>query len=243
MNKGIRTTSPYGAYIKWMVERALAHPALVSPFFSLWKSGRLEPEQFKIFAANYDHWITSNITRLGLTYISVSDLLSRIAIISILNDELGNGNPNKAHVCLSQQWLDGLLPRVCGHPFDRGSTDLLLLPTTWSLYEESLELCGHPDVAVACGAFLAQEWHGYGHLVKLGEGFQNYKSLYQPEEWPHVSSYFGLARMKRKHREWSVHLALRACKTEEDVERLEYGFLHFLDLLADFWYKLYAAIR
>ncbi|WP_340614555.1 iron-containing redox enzyme family protein [Xenorhabdus thailandensis] len=218
--------------------------ALDNNFYKLWMSQKLNAKQLEVFADNYYHWISPTVTRLAKTFVVTDDLVSRLEILHNIRDELGGGNLEDVHIFVLRRWLDGLLEKHTGHPFqnlDSSSTELL--PTTLALTEQSLNLCSR-NAACANGAILAQEWHAYTQFVKLYEGFRHYMDAYELDEFHDICEYLyiHIGWAEKEHKIQSIITAARSCKNADDFAELKYGFNGFISLLGDFWDELYTEI-
>jgi pyrroloquinoline quinone (PQQ) biosynthesis protein C len=232
------------AEIKKLTDKLKSHRALDNGFYRLWMSEQLSGPQLRVFANNYYHRIYPTVDRLARAFVVTEDLVSRAAFVQNINDELGDGDANGAHVRLLARWLDGLLKACTGEGFDVNRSDADLLPATRRLTEQSLKLCSSSAPA-ANGAILAQEWHAYMQLVNIYEGFRNYLSCYDLEDFHNQSEYFyiHIGWAEKEHKEQSILTAARSCKSASDIAELGEAYLTMLDLIADFWDALHDAIR
>ncbi|CAM5269233.1 iron-containing redox enzyme family protein [Streptomyces xanthochromogenes] len=228
-----------------LAESVYRHPALNNAFYDLWRSTELPAAKVEIVARNFFAQVAPTVNRLALVFLRMSpdDLVARSETVENLNDEMGNGDPKKVHTVLLKNFFSVLLSRIQGHEVEFDDIDPTVLPATQRVVDEGAKLFGHENVKVGCGALLAQEWHAYAQLVYLYEGSRNYMRHFALEEFHEHCEFFYLhiGAAEKEHKLHAVSSSAALCKTEEDLEALEFGFTSYLDLLADFWQELAVA--
>ncbi|GAA2466378.1 iron-containing redox enzyme family protein [Streptomyces macrosporus] len=245
-----RTTESAEAVEKRVLELAESvyrHPALNNAFYDLWCSTELSVEGVETVARNFYAQVSPTVNRLALVFLRMSpdDLVARAETAENINDEMGNGDPEKVHTVLLKNFFSALLSRIRGHEVDFDDIDPTVLPATRRLVEEGARLFGDENVKVGCGALLAQEWHAYAQLVRLYEGSRNYMHHFPLEEFHEHCEFFYLhiGAAEKEHKLHAVSSSAALCGNEEDLAALEHGFTRYLDLLADFWNELADAVR
>ncbi|HYS34842.1 MAG TPA: iron-containing redox enzyme family protein [Pseudonocardiaceae bacterium] len=220
------------------------HPALNNPFYETWRAGKLPVADVELVARNFYEHVAPTANRLATVFLRLTDERARAETIENLSDELGHGDPNNVHALLLRRMLEDLLSRMHGRPVDFDEVDSTVLPETRKLVHQGMALFGDERPEVGCGALLAQEWHAYPQLVYLYEGMRNYMDLYSLEDF-HVNSeyfYLHIGATEKEHKVHSISTAAQMCRTEEQIALLEYGYLSYLDLLAQYWNGLYQAL-
>jgi len=230
-----------------LAESVYRHPALDNEFYRLWRAVELDADRVEIVARNFYAQVAPTANRIASVFLRMNpdDTAARAETIENLNDELGNGRADKVHTVLLKNFFAELLTRLRGCPVRFDDLSAAVLPATRRLVDEGAALFGDPCVQVGCGALLAQEWHAYPQLVYLYEGARNYLPHFALEEFHEHSEYFYLhiGATEKEHKTHSVSTSAALCHTEEELAALEKGFTGYLDLLADFWGELYAAVK
>ncbi|MFI6414736.1 iron-containing redox enzyme family protein [Streptomyces sp. NPDC050585] len=229
-----------------LAESVYRHPALNNAFYDLWRSTELSAEQVETVARNFYAQVSPTVNRLALVFLRMSpdDVAARSETVENINDEMGNGDPAKAHTVLLKNFFSALLSRIRGHEVDFDDIDPTVLPATRRLVEQGAALFGHENVRVGCGALLAQEWHAYAQLVHLYEGARNYLHHFALEEFHEHCEFFyiHIGTAEKEHKLHAVSSSAALCRDEEDLAALEHGFTSYLGLLADFWQELADAV-
>ena len=230
-----------------LAESVYRHPALDNEFYGLWRGTELGADQVEIVARNFYAQVAPTANRIALVFLRMNpeDAAARAETVENLNDELGNGVADKVHSVLLKNFFAELLTRLRGRPVRFDDIPAAALPATRRLVEEGAALFGDPRVQVGCGALLAHEWHAYPQLVYLYEGARNYLPHFALEEFHEHCEYFYLhiGATEKEHKVHSVSTSAALCHTTEELAALEKGFTGYLDLLADFWRELYAAVK
>lgn len=225
----------------------MEHAAVKNPFYDMWIADQLEPDEVELFVANFFARVERTPVRIALAFLNMTDVAARAETVENLYDEMGLGDPAKVHSVILRGFLETLLSRMRGHEvdFDDVRSRNPLLPSTVRLIEKSEQIFSSPEPQVVCGALLAQEWHAYPQLVRLYEGFRNYRKFFGFEEFHENCEYFYLhiGATEKEHKVHSLSTAAKACRTAEDIKNLERGFNAYLDLLAENWTEIHQAIR
>ncbi len=221
------------------------HPAMRNPFYDLWMAEPLPVEQVEIVARNFYERVRRTPDRIALAFLHMTDTAARAETVENLYDEAGHGTPAKVHSVLLRGFFEILLSRLRGCPVDFDEITAPVLPSTVRLIEHGEKIFSSPSPQVVCGALLAQEWHAYPQLVCLYEGVRNYRSYFELEEFHENCEYFYLhiGATEKQHKIHSLSTAARTCRTEAELADLERGFITYLDLLADNWAEIHAAVQ
>lgn len=245
-----RATSPNSAHgtveqrVHALAESSSTHPAVDNQFYDLWMNTRLSADHVELVARNFYERVRETPYRLALAVLHVNDIRARSETVENLNDEMGEGDPSKAHTVLLKRFFEELLSRMHGRPVVFEQLDQPILPSTAKVVSEGREVFSSPSSPTACGALLAQEWHAYPQLVKLYEGARNYSGYFGLEEFHENCEFFYLhiGATEKEHKRQSLSTAAALCKSEEDVVALEHGFSTYLNLLAAHWAEIHEAI-
>jgi hypothetical protein len=221
------------------------HPAVKNSFYELWMAQPLATRQVEIVARNFYERVSRTPERIALAFLHMNDTLARAETVENLSDEMGRGLLSKVHSVLLRSFFETLLTRMRGAPVDLDEIDAPVLPSTTRLIEVGEKVFSSPYPQEVCGALLAQEWHAYPQLVRLYEGVRNYRDLFGLEEFHENCEYFYLhiGATEKEHKVHSLSTAARTCHSMADLEYLERGFATYLDLLAENWADIYAAIQ
>jgi heme oxygenase-like protein len=221
------------------------HPALRNAFYELWMSQPLSADQVEVVARNFYERVRRTPDRIALAFLHMTDLKARAETVENLSDEMGHGNAAKVHSVLLREFFESLLSRLRGRPVDFDGLAAPVLASTVRLVEAGEKVFSSPYPQEVCGALLAQEWHAYPQLVYLYEGVRNYRKYYELEEFHESCEYFYLhiGATEKEHKIHSLSTAAQMCHTSADIELLERGFYTYLDLLAENWAEIHAAIQ
>jgi len=142
-------------------------------------------------------------------------------------------------------FFEELLSRLRGRRVSFDEIGAPVLPSTVRLIEGGEKVFSSPYPPESCGALLAQEWHAYPQLVFLYEGVRNYRDHFGLEEFHENCEYFYLhiGATEKEHKVHSLSTAAQMCRTATDLEHLERGFTTYLNLLADNWAEIHAAVQ
>lgn len=221
------------------------HPAVRNAFYQLWMTEQLTPDEVELVARNFYARVSRTPIRIALAFLNMNDITAQAETVENLYDEMGHGDPTKAHSVILRDFLQTLLSRMRGHDVDLLTTKAPVLASTERLIEESEKLFNSPHPQEVCGALLAQEWHAYPQLVYLYEGVRNYRHHFELEEFHENCEFFYLhiGATEKQHKIHSLSTAAKACHTTEDVEHIERGFTTYLNLLADNWTEIHHTLR
>jgi hypothetical protein len=221
------------------------HAAVKNAFYELWMAKPLSAAQVEIVARNFYERVSRTPERIALAFLNVPDVTARAETVENLNDEMGHGDPAKAHSVILRDFLETLLSRLHGHEVRLDELDTRILPSTVRLIEGGEKVFSSPYPPEVCGALLAQEWHAYPQLVCLYEGVRNYRHLYGLEEFHEQCEYFYLhiGATEKQHKIHSLSTAAQMCRTPDDLAHLERGFNTYLGLLAANWSEIHSAIE
>lgn len=231
--------------VRELAEGCASHPALNNDFYKLWMGRVLTPRQVEVFAENFYARVKNTPDRIALAFLHMTDVTARVETVQNLADEMGMGDPKKAHSVLLRQFFDTLLTRLHGRPANFDSAAAPLLKTTRDLITEGRRVFSSDNPAEACGALLAQEWHAYPQLVYVYEGVRNYMELFGIEEFHECCEYFYLhiGATEKQHKVHSLMTAAQMCRSEDDYRALERGFMTYLNLLADNWDEIHRTVN
>lgn len=146
-------------------------------------------------------------------------------------------------------YLEDLLSRLTGRTI--GFKDIEqypLLPSTEAFIAEQRELytvSSRNNPRRIIGALLAQEWLAYSMLTRLYEGARNYQHLYPSNDCFHEHCeyfYVHIGDAEKEHKIQAVEAAVQQCKNQEDLEELRCAFFHFLEITAQYWNGIAAAM-
>jgi pyrroloquinoline quinone (PQQ) biosynthesis protein C len=231
--------------IRAIAESVKQHPALDNNFYKLWMSKRLSAGQVEIFARNYYERVSNTPDRIALAFLHMTDTTARAETVENLYDEMGNGDPSRAHLLILGRFFEGLLTKLRGRPVDFAGLEAPILASTRTLVTEGRKIFSSPEPARVCGALLAQEWHAFTQLVYIYEGVRNYMELFGLEEFHESCEYFYLhiGSAEKEHKIHAVSTAAQMCESNRDIELLRAGFDAYLSLLAANWEEIYTEIN
>jgi pyrroloquinoline quinone (PQQ) biosynthesis protein C len=221
------------------------HPAVNNAFYDMWIAEELTTDEVELVAKNFYERVRRTPIRIALAFLHMKDLTARAETVENLYDEMGHGDPAKAHSVILRDFLENLLSRMRGHDVDLDTVKAPVLPSTLRLIEESEKTFSSRYPQEVCGALLAQEWHAYPQLVSLYEGVRNYRRHYGFEEFHEQCEFFYLhiGATEKEHKVHSLSTAAKACSSLEDIKQLEWGFTAYLDLLAENWAEIHRTLR
>ncbi|GAA2410095.1 hypothetical protein GCM10010191_18500 [Actinomadura vinacea] len=235
----------YEAPIRDLAATTHKHPALDNGFYRHWQSGPLPYEQVSVFAREFYARTVNTSVMVALSVLHTEDLAARVECVKNLYSEYGNGDPEKAHLLLLEQFLADLLTRLGVRqivPDDLRAAEPL--PSTAAFSGGQRALFTDDDQRVVQGALLGQEHLAYSMLVRLYEGVRNYKHLYGEDEFHEACEYFyvHIGEAEKEHKEQAVISAAQVCRTDADFARVQEGFEGFLDLTAGYWSGVHDAM-
>lgn len=235
---------PYIEEIDELAKSVFTHGALTNCFYKKWMKTELTDKQLIVFAINYFARVHATTHRLSLALSCIDDWVSRNEILHNLTDELGHGVNDNIHVLVLYRWINSLCIKLRLQKFDSIYKDNNILSETKTFIAITNQLCSSGKLQ-ACGAILAQEWHGYSQLGLLYEGFRNYKHYYENDEFHDVSEYFyiHLGRAEKEHKLQAIRIASRNCHSEHDFQIIQNSFKQYLVLLEEFWCAIYREIE
>jgi pyrroloquinoline quinone (PQQ) biosynthesis protein C len=241
------TVTPEQAHarIKALAESCAQHPAVSNAFYEQWMARKLTAEQVEIVARNFYERVRRTPDRIALAFLHMNDTRARAETVENLSDEMGHGDPRKVHAVILRSFFETLLSKLRDRPVELDEIEAPVLSSTVRLIEEGEKVFSSPYPQEVCGALLAQEWHAYPQLVRLYEGVRNYRDLFGLEEFHENCEYFYLhiGATEKQHKVHSLSTAALTCHSEADLEHLERGFNTYLDLLAENWAQIHAAIQ
>ena len=237
---------PFEARILELSHSVFNHGALNNKFYDLWRERRFSKDEFRVFSINYFARVHATTYRISLALTSIDDWVSRIEILNNLSDELGHGVNENVHVLVLCRWFNSLGLKLGLEEFVveyKNHKKLILSEKTTQFINETNGLCASGKME-ACGALLAQEWHGYSQLGLLHEGFRNYIDMYELDDFHDVGEYFyvHLGRAEKEHKLQANKIAGRNCQSKEEFEILKVSFNRYLGLLEEFWNAMYSDI-
>lgn len=221
------------------------HPALRNDFYRLWMAQALPVTDVELVCRNFFERVRRTPDRIALAFLNMNDVRARAETVENLSDEMGRGDPDKAHSVILRGFFETLLSRLHGRPVSLDEVDAPILPSTIRLIEGGEKVFSSPYPQEVCGALLAQEWHAYPQLVYLYEGVRNYRGYFELEEFHENCEYFYLhiGATEKQHKIHSLSTAALMCRSEADLEHLRRGFNTYLGLLADNWAEIHEKIR
>jgi hypothetical protein len=149
--------------IQSLAETVFDHEALNNEFYQRWTTGPLQLCEVEIFARNYMARTNNTATMAALSLIGASDLAfsTKIEILKNLYLEYGCGNPEKVDIVLLESYLQDLLSRLAGRPYDLRELEAypILASTRAFIAERSLHTDPGSSKNSRCvlGTLLAQE--------------------------------------------------------------------------------------
>ncbi|WP_086930230.1 TenA family transcriptional regulator [Agarilytica rhodophyticola] len=233
----------YESRIRELANTVFIHQALKNSFYELWVSRPFTEIEFRKFSHNYFYRVHATTRRLSVALVSIDDWNSKIQLLHNLSDELGAGFSENVHVRVLHRWINSLGRKIDSSWRFDAIDESMILDTTKEFIAETESLCQKGALS-ACGAILAQEWHGYTQIGLLYEGFRNYKPLYEFDDFHDVSEYFyvHLGRAEKEHKEQAVTMCARNCNSESDFLEMSDSFQRYLQLLAKFWDGIHLSI-
>ncbi|MFP3515931.1 iron-containing redox enzyme family protein [Pseudomonas sp. SIMBA_077] len=242
-HKGSLTTEHKQAIedpIEVLAHRVYASGALNNKFYDLWTSKPLQLKQIAILARNYGEFNRAFPEVLSIMISNTKNIEARTEYAKTLFSEMGNGQPNKVHSVLFDEWLLALGIKL-------GDAESLawiniekshpLLPQTCKLIEGEKILYA-TDCATGSGAQLALEWQAYTMLRRLYDGALQYKHLWSNEDEFHEACeyfYAHIGAVEKEHKTESLKAAKHFHTGPENQIRIEQGFFKHLQLFEDFW--------
>ncbi|KPM55185.1 hypothetical protein ACG83_14990 [Frankia sp. R43] len=233
--------------IEKMASSVFRHEALRNDFYERWTTRSLPAEEVRVFAVEYLTRTIRTSEMVALSVVNTADRAARTECVKNLFSEYGGGDPEKVHLTLLENFLADLLGRVSGYSV---TIDELYhespLPSTLAFSSGQRALFTSADQRVVQGALLAQEWLAYSMMVRLYEGFRNYKSYYSSEEEFHEHCeyfYVHIGEAEKEHRIQAVESAAHVCTDPTDLARVQVGFDGFLDLTVEYWRGVEARMR
>jgi DMATS type aromatic prenyltransferase len=117
------------------------HTLVDHPFFQRMEREQLNLEHIWLFFMNIRQWVTDVIPLLASIVGRIDDERIRCILVHQLNDELGNGNPDRIHSKLFEQFLTAIEPwrmksfneemLVLGQEFDQRLKEIYLDPNPY----------------------------------------------------------------------------------------------------------------
>ncbi|GAA2977767.1 iron-containing redox enzyme family protein [Actinokineospora diospyrosa] len=221
-------------------------PAIDNDFYRLWMGGPLPYPAVRVFAREYLSRTRFTAVMVALSVLNTTDLAARVECVKNLYSEYGNGNAEKAHLVLLENFLCDLLSRLAGHEVSTAELSLEEpLPSTAAFSAGQRELFSSTDQRVVQGALLAQEHLAFAMLTRLYEGVRNYKPLWPREDDFHEACeyfYVHIGEAEKEHKREAITSAAAVCRTEGDFAVLVSGYDTFLTLTAEYWRGVHRAV-
>lgn len=238
------STDDVEKHIQDLARSSSDHAAVDNEFYRLWMAQELSVQQVESVARNFYERVRHTPNRIALAFLHVDNVRARAETVENLNDEMGHGDPSKAHSVLLKQFFEILLSRMRGQQVSFDEIQAPVLPSTATLIRKGQEVFSSAHPQEACGALLAQEWHAYPQLVKLYEGVRNYSKYFDLEEFHENCEYFYLhiGATEKEHKIHSLSTAAQICRTPSQLAHLEVGFNTYLELLAKNWEEIYSTV-
>lgn len=238
--------------IQSLAETVVDSQALNNAFFRCWMTGPLQLREVEIFARNYMARTNNTATMAALTLTGARELnfLTRSEILKTLYSEYGGGNPEKIDIALLNSYLQDLLSRLAGRPYDLCELETypILASTRAFIAERSLytDSGNNKNSRLVLGTQLSQEWLARPMLTRLYEGARNYQHLYKSsDEFHEHCAYFyvhiGDAEKGRKIQ--AIKAAARGCDGLAQVDELVTSFNRFLEITSNYWNGIALAMR
>ncbi len=225
--------------IEGLTGSVFRHEALNNEFYRRWMGETLTYPEVRVFAVEYLSRTVQTSVMVALSVLQTEDRLARVECVKNLFSEYGNGDPEKVHLTLLENFLSNLLGRLAGRPVPIGEIyNSAPLKSTEAFSTGQRSLFASDDQRVVQGALLAQEWLAYSMIVKLYEGVHNYKSYYDSEESFHEACeyfYIHIGEAEKDHKIQALESVSQVCQDEGDLQHVEAGFREFLRLTADYW--------
>lgn len=234
--------SRYNCWVQRLSEiipMAADHAALNNDAYRAWQCSHLSPRQVEAFGwAYYTRVRETPMFITGIIAVTPS-IEARVEAAKNLSNELGDGDPRRAHRVLCARFWDELLTHISGRrlqPFEERKTPAPEATARFLASNRALVTDESPHLLA--GALLAQECHAYGQLVRLYEGARRYQHLFPSDVSFHeTAEYFHahLGAVEKDHQAQAIVGAAVQCTTEAEFGLVEDGFWLFLDQLATFW--------
>jgi len=238
--------------IQSLAETVFDHEALNNEFYRRWMQGPLPLREVEIFARNYIARTNNTATMAALSLIGASELdfSTKIGILKNLYSEYGHGNPEKVDIALLESYLQDLLSRLAGRPYDLRELEAypILASTRAFVAERSLytDAGSNKNSRLVLGTLLAQEWLAYSMLTRLHEGARNYRHLYKGNDEFHEHCeyfYVHISDANRKRKIQAVKAAARECNGLAQVDELATSFNRFLEITSNYWNGITQVMR
>ncbi|SEQ99730.1 iron-containing redox enzyme family protein [Actinokineospora terrae] len=220
--------------------------AIDNDFYRLWMGGPLPYSAVAVFAREYLARTRFTAVMVALSVLNTTDLAARVECVKNLYSEYGNGNAEKAHLVLLENFLADLLSRLAGREVSTGELTLEEpLPSTTAFSAGQRELFSATDQRVVQGALLAQEHLAFAMLTRLYEGVRNYKPLWPREDDFHEACeyfYVHIGEAEKEHKREAVVSAAAVSRTEADFAVVLRAYDTFVTLTADYWRGVHQAV-
>lgn len=225
--------------LKKLTESIHQSVAVENKFFNKWLANQLSIEELAVFVRNYWEWTYCFPEALAGLLSKTKDVKARVEYAKILFSEIGNGQINKVHSVLFEEFCNQLSEKL-GHPgyleIKRLQQNVRLLKTTQDLTTWQKETYLNTDMAA--GAQLALEWQAYTMIRQLYEGARNYMYLWDnPDEFYEACEFFyvHIGAAEKDHKEESILAAQQLIDNGADLEKIKAGFSQNLHLIGGFW--------
>lgn len=208
-------------------------------FFDKWLKSPLTIDEIAVFARNYWEWTFCFPQALAGLLAQTTDIKARVEYTKILFSEMGNGQNNKVHSALFEQFCNQLALKL-GHPgyleIERLKQAFPLLKATQELNRWQRETYSNSELAI--GAQLALEWQAYTMIRKLYDGARNYMHLWEnPDDFHEACEFFyvHIGAAEKDHKEESILAAKQLVDKGMAFKSIEEGFCQSLHLIGNFW--------
>ncbi|GAA3058124.1 iron-containing redox enzyme family protein [Actinokineospora globicatena] len=242
----VHDTADRAARIAAVVADIDTSAAIDNDFYRLWMGGPLPYPAVAVFAREYLARTRFTAVMVALSVLNTTDLAARVECVKNLYSEYGNGNAEKAHLVLLENFLADLLSRLGGREVSTGELTLEEpLPSTTAFSAGQRELFSSTDQRVVQGALLAQEHLAFAMLTRLYEGVRNYKPLWPREDDFHEACeyfYVHIGEAEKEHKREAVVSAAAVSRTEADFAVVLRAYDAFLTLTADYWRGVHQAV-
>ena len=224
------------------------HSALNNAFYDIWATERLNADKLKIVGINYLSFTKSFPRSLASLIANTADAKVCCEYTNTLFSEMGDGNSERIHSLLFENFFNELLLYVDSaqnQTLSELDQTLTTLPETEAFISGQLSLYSD-NSAVAIGAQLALEWQAYTMISKLYEGARNYIDLWSSKSKFHEACeffYIHLASAEKEHKHESLNAANRVIELGGRYENVEIGFNKHLDLIHNFWEGIAKALN
>ena len=215
------------AFKQELIEKIESHPSARHPLFDYIKAGKMTLENARCFIGNYQ--IITQIFHMNIaiqSYFSPFEL--RGMMYENLNDEFGNGDPEKVHMITFDRLVERLeLPK-----------DFPILDESYYLYNKMITLTAFSEFRYGLGALGALEFSIDDQLDIVSNGLSKLGLNEEEREFftEHIEIDVG-------HGNQWLESSLQAVNSKEDCEEILNGALEILDARNVFLDGVWKAIQ